>query len=328
MDSPVIDAPVPPAAAQAGGRTFIRATEVWVPGRDRQRLELASGLYDGLGGFEAVARGMTFGHGEGLPGRAWEAGHPIVLKDLAGPVFLRSDAAAAAGLTCGVAIPIFAGSFLMAVLVLFCGDDRDHVGAVEIWNAAPDATDMGLADGYFGSADVFEWSARHTRFPRGAGLPGRVWETGLPVVMPDLGRSRRFLRWESAERVGINRGVGIPCGSGSAGTWVLALLSALGTPIARRVETWTPGPDDSLTFAGGFCEQCPDLAAVYAGHSIPAGVGTVGQVARTGVPAISTAAAAEPAPIADSLAGTGLGSLVAMPVIDGGRVVSVVVWYL
>jgi len=38
------------------------------------------------------------------PGRAWDTGHPIVLKDLEGSYFRRATAARAAGLTCGIAM--------------------------------------------------------------------------------------------------------------------------------------------------------------------------------------------------------------------------------
>jgi hypothetical protein len=315
------------APARSADRTFIRATEIWVPNCDRRRLELGSGLYGGLEGFEAAARQTSFGYGEGLPGRAWAVGHPVVLKDLATSYFKRADAAQAAGLTCGVAVPIFSGPFLMAVMVLFCGDDREHVGALELWHAAPGELELGLVDGYFGTADVFEWSSRHTRFPRGAGLPGLVWETGLPVILDDLGRSRRFLRWESAQRVGINRGVGIPCGAGDD-VWVLTLLSALGTPIARRFESWVPDATGSaLTFAAGYCEERPDLAERLAGRIVASGEGTLGHVLRSGIPALAHDLAQEPA-LADALTDTGLETMIAMPIVAGGGVRAVAAWYL
>jgi GAF domain len=299
--------------------TFIRATEIWLPSADGRHLEFGSGLYGPLRDFEAVSRATRFAIGEGLPGRAWAAGHPIVLKDLVHSYFKRGAEAQAAGLTCGLAVPIFAGPVLTAVLVLFCGDDRAHVGAVEVWNAPAGESELGLVDGYFGTANVFEWSARHTKFPKGAGLPGLVWETGMPLILEDLGRARRFLRWETAQRVGINRGVGIPCGEG----WVLTFLSALNSPIARRVEVWVPN-SEGLVFAAGYCEESRDLAARRQGQIIGAGIGTLGKVWQSGVPAISTDLEAEPVvAVSDDLA-----TMVAMPVHDAGAVRAVVAWYL
>ena len=79
---------------------------------------------------------------------------------------------------------------------------------------------------------MFEFNSRHTHFPRGFGLPGRVWKRNMPLVVKDLLRSTAFLRWQEAVEVGINRGIGIPYASESC-TSVLVLLSARDTPIAR-----------------------------------------------------------------------------------------------
>jgi hypothetical protein len=317
---------VAPAPAK---QPFIRATEIWVPTADRRRLELGAGLYGPLSEFAAVSQRTRFAYDEGLPGKAWAAGHPIVLKDLTTSYFKRGDAARAAGLTCAVALPIFAGQILIAVLVLFCGDDREHVGAVELWHTPPGSVEMGLVDGYYGTADALEWNSRHIKFMHGIGLPGRVWATGMPVVMEDLGRSRQFLRWEDAERVGINHGIGIPCGRDAEGTWVLTLLSALGTPIARRFEAWVPDQErGGLVFHAGYCEHVAGLAAVYRGEVVPRDGGVLGHVWRTGAPSMTSDLAREPAMIVRSTAGGGLTTMVAMPVIAQAALVAVVAWYL
>jgi hypothetical protein len=316
-------------SAAPAKQPFIRATEIWVPTADRRRLELGAGLYGPLREFEAVSRRTQFAHDEGLPGKAWAAGHPIVLKDLTRSYFKRGDAAGAAGLTCAVALPIFAGQFLIAVLVLFCGGDREHVGAIELWHTPPASGEMGLVDGYYGTADALEWNSRHIKFMHGIGLPGQVWATGMPVIMEDLGRSRQFLRWADAERVGINHGIGIPCGRDGEGTWVLTLLSALGTPIARRFEAWVPDADrGGLVFRAGYCEHLADLAAVYRDAVVPQEGSLLGHVWRTGAPSLSTDLAAEPVTIAQSTAAAGLTTMVAMPVIAQAALKAVVAWYL
>lgn len=317
------------AAEDDSKQTFIRATEIWVPTEDGRTLELGSGLYGPLSDFETVSRETRFDYDEGLPGKAWAAGHPIVLKNLTDSYFKRGEAAKMAGLTCAVALPIFAGPSLKAVIVLFCGDDREHVGAIEVWHTPLNTFEMGLVDGYYGTAEVLEWSSRHIKFMRGIGLPGQTWDTGMPVIMEDLGRSRRFLRWESAQRIGINRGVGIPCGRDGEGIWVLTFLSALGTPIARRFETWVAdGNRDGLVFAGGYCEHVPDLGGAYGRVVLPQAVGTLGQVWQSGVPAISTDLSTEPRPMAVSAGTAQLTTLVAMPVIMNGSVKAIVAWYL
>ena len=106
--------------------TFIRALEYWVPSSDRSMLEFGGAHYGAATRFASISRELCFGRGEGLPGQAWEAGHPIVLKEFEGSYFRRIAAARAAGLTCGIALPICAGDFLNAVVVIFCGDDAAH----------------------------------------------------------------------------------------------------------------------------------------------------------------------------------------------------------
>ncbi len=317
-----------PSAADdvlTGKRPFIRVTEVWVPAEGEETLVLKDGLYGKLTEFERVARETRFGHGEGLPGKAWASGKPIVLKDLVGSYFKRGAAAEAAGLTCAVAIPVFRGDTLTAVLVLFCGEDRDHVGAIEVWLTPERSVEMGFLDGYYGTAEVFEWTARHISFMKGTGLPGQTWERETPVVFADL-RAPRFLRWEKAEAVGISRGIGIPVHTPEPGTFVLTLLSALATPIARRFEVWTAREDGSLKLTDGFCEQAGLLGA--APLTLSGGEGAIGTAAASGVPIISADLSAEPEAIGSTARIAGLQTLVALPVHRADGLAAVAVWYL
>ena len=259
-----MDDAAPPMQAR---KTFIRAVEVWVPGNDRSTLEFSAGLYGSASRFGALSRQMCFGRGEGLPGQAWEAGRPIVLRQFEGSDFRRTQAARAEGLSCGIALPIFAGDFLTAVLVIFCGDDEAHAGAIELWANDPAASrDMTLDDGYYGTTgDAFEFISRRTAFRKGTGLPGLAWESGLPVFQEDLGQGTRFLRADSALKVGINRGFALPCSTRGRSHYVLAFLSAMATPIVRRFETWLPDASgERLMRSGGFCETTGTVATIPA----------------------------------------------------------------
>ncbi|RAI04147.1 GAF domain-containing protein [Acuticoccus sediminis] len=306
---------------------FVRAIEVWVPNEDGSHLELEDGIYGGLGDFEKVARETRFAFGEGLPGRAWAEAAPIILKDLQGSYFMRGEAAMAAGLTCGVALPVLAGRVLKGVVVFFCGGDEEHVGALEIWRAAGRSPEMGLVEGYFGTAEVFEWVARRIHFMKGIGLPGLTWESANPVVFETLS-APRFLRWEKAAEVGITRGVGIPVRIDADGAWVMTFLSALHTPIAVRFEVWVPNAKGTLSFASGYCERHPDHAAAMANVTAGIGDGAIARAFRSGVPTIATNTALEAPGIAASMLAAGLGSLVAIPVFRGTGLSAVVAWYL
>jgi DNA-binding response OmpR family regulator len=308
-------------------RPFIKVTEVWVPNEEGTHLSRGEGLYGPHDDFNQVSAPMRFARGEGLPGRAWAERQPIVLKELGDSYFKRADAAGAARLTCGVALPIFSGEFLLAVLTFLCGDEEEHVGAIELWGTDPVARpDMGLIHGYYGTAEVFEKDSRSVTFRAGAGLPGRVWKTGMPVIMDDLGRSQQFVRSKSALKVGIEKGLGIPCSGGRGQAYVMTFLSAPGTPIARRFEVWEPSGDrDALVFSSGQCDTVADLASTYASVRVRRGDGLIGRVGLTGVPSVSDDLASSQA--TESARGVGLSSGIAMPIIDRGLLKCVVAWY-
>lgn len=294
---------------------FIRATEIWVPTADGQHIDLEAGLYGGLDYFAGISRGMRFARGEGLPGQAWVSGHPVVLKDLRNSYFRRGDAAMTEGLNCAVAVPTFAGDTCKSVTVFFCGDDRFRVGAIELWSRPKGKVDLSLVDGYFGRAEKFEFTSRNTCFPRKMGLPGQVWDTGQPVVLGDLGRGNLFLRRDEAEKVGINRAVGIPCSTTDGEPWVLTFLSARNSPIAGRFEVWTKDAGSSgFHFTDGYCESGADLATAYAETVLPGDTGGIAGASASGVPMVVEKLSTRAGPVAASATAAGLKSMVALPI--------------
>ena len=72
-------------------RTFIEVSEVWVPRNGV--LVHAQGNYGDLEAFAAASGRESFAHGEGLPGKAWAEGRPVVLKTFDGSYFKRAEAA-------------------------------------------------------------------------------------------------------------------------------------------------------------------------------------------------------------------------------------------
>ncbi|GIQ74213.1 GAF domain-containing protein [Bradyrhizobium sp. RD5-C2] len=311
-------------------KTFIRVVELWVPDPTRTRLEFGGSLHSSeFAEFNAVSENALFAYDEGLPGKAWASGHPVILTEFANSYFKRTDEAREAGLTCAVALPVFAGEFLMAVMVLLCGDDRKHVGAIELWHNDPDRShEMALVDGYYGTADMFEFNSRHTKFPRGFGLPGRTWKAGMPLIIKDLHNSKGFLRWEDASEIGINCGVGIPYTTGDQ-TWVVTFLSAQATPIARRFEIWVPNEQRSaLVFHSGDCSEQSDLATLYAAKTIGRGEGSIGGAWATGMPALTEHLKQDESIAATLARSSGMNQVVALPVSENARLKAVLAWYL
>lgn len=298
---------------------FIAVAEVWVPRGDV--LVHAQGHYGALQTFAAASGRESFQKGEGLPGKAWAEGRPVVLKAFDGSYFKRTEAAKEAGLTSAVAIPVFAGAELKAVLVVLCTDDAQRTGAIEVW-AEKDGLMM-LEDGYFGAARHFEWVSQHIHFPRGQGLPGGVWAARTPMLMRDLGSGYRFVRSESAGKAGLTTGLGLPVPVPGNAAYVLTLLTARGTPIARRFEIWDAraakvGSAGGAVMIDGICardgrlwdEDSPATAKVWEGP--------VGTVLGQGLPLVI---GGNPALTA------GYDTLVALPIHQGGELAFVVAWY-
>jgi len=298
-------------------RTFIEVAEVWIP-KDG-RLVLDGGDYGALKDFAAASGQESFAKGEGLPGKAWAEARPVVLKGFDGTYFKRAEAAKAAGLTSAVAVPVFAGAELKAVLVVLCANDDVRTGAIEVW-AARDAV-LKLDDGYYGAAKHFEWVSQHTQFPRGQGLPGGVWAAGMPMLMRDLGSGYRFIRAESAGQAGLTTGLGLPIPTPGDAEYVLTLLSARGTPIARRFEIWdarstTVGKEKQAVLVDGICAR--EGAIWNKERRVNAWQGMIGRVLGSGVPVAASGAPGLSA---------GYDSIVALPIHLDGELAHIVAWY-
>lgn len=314
-------------AAPERQNTFIRVTEVWTPDATGV-LRLSSGVYGALHDFAAVSGQESFAMGEGLPGKAWQERRPVVLKGFAGSYFKRTEAAHAAGLTAAVALPVFAGEALKGVVVFLFGDDDDHVGAVEVWSAPSPLGVLSLEDGYFGAARHFEWISRHTQFPSGQGLPGGALKTGGAVLFRDLGAGYRFIRAESAADAGLTTGLGLPAPSTAPDSYVVTLLSARGTPIARRFEIWSAAPDGALTFLDGIDAAGETAFRPGEAPTFAPGAGAIGEVAASGVPLAADGldpASAGPGEAAAARAGHS--AIVALPIHRDGRLAQVAAWY-
>jgi hypothetical protein len=303
---------------EAWGDPFIRVTEVWVPNREGQRLTLAAGLYGELYEFARISHRETFAYDEGLPGKAWSWARPIVLRDFKEPCwFKRSQAARAVGLGSAIALPVYSGDFLMAVVVFLCAGGEPPRGAIEVWGAEDERDELRLVDGYFGNQGEFERVSKRLRLQRGAGFPGRVWKERMPVILGDLGDSASFLRARDARRVGFATGLGIPCFGPSKRDHVMTFLSARATPLARRFEIWRPDAEGKhLVLAEEHGE--PDDADAGGVSCIARGEGALGAAWLTGIPRVSRDGAGGSVLQGVAHEGSMSRCLLAIPIIDAG----------
>ena len=267
---------------------FIKAIEVWVPGVQPYQLQLASSHYGDLAQFKSASESMCFAYGDGLPGKTWSEGRPIVLTDIQQRYFQRRQLAEEAKLQCAVSIPIFSGEFLQAVVVLFCGDESGQMGALELWhNHDGSKTELRLVDGYYGKLERFEWVSRKLTIMRGRGLPGAAWAENSPMLMSDLHKSSAFLRASNAADAGITSGLAIPFVYAEDDVRVLAFLTAEGSPIAKGFEIWAPSADGTLLkFHSGLKGDDADLAAHYDDTAFEKGEGALGQCWLSGRPLV------------------------------------------
>lgn len=299
-------------------KTFIKVTEIWIPTKDRTRLEFSSGLYGPLNEFRVASEKESFAYDEGLPGKAWAAGHPMVLTEFDHSYFKRTKSAKKVGLTCGIAIPVFSGEFIMAVVVFLCGSDQHHAGAIEVWsNSLGKSTELEVIDGYYGTLDDFGDKSRQIKFIKGSGLPGQVWEAGMPVLIEDLGLAPAFIRGADAVKAGITTALGIPVSVVENQVYIMTFLSAKATPIAQRLQIWVPDESSSrLVCQSGYSKNNDQLAEIFETVSVRKGEGLLGRVWLTGVPAIRN----NSSPLVEGR----LNSMLAMPVISGGNLKAVV----
>ncbi|CAN5271393.1 GAF domain-containing protein [soil metagenome] len=315
--------------------TFIKAAEVWVPSDDGHLLEFGSGTFGSARQLATISKMMCFGRGEGLPGRAWEGGRPILLNTLEDPYFRRATAARAAGLSCAVALPFFQSGKVTAVLVIFCSHSDEAAAAMELWhNNEYVATDMRLVGGAYGpQGATFESVSQETSLPRGAGLPGQAWRRGESIFMDDLSaRQYHFVRAEQVAAAGLKRGLAIPMESlRAADHHVVTFLVGEQLPLAKRIERWVPNEEKtSLNCVFAYNEQ---LGSVVQTNAVPLSTpllkdGSLATALARGMPVINIQPGEEPGAPGITSTGIEASALIAIPVSSEGEVVELLVMYL
>lgn len=306
--------------------SFIKVIEIWTPVPGKPVLKLADGFYGRYVEFKRISEQYTFNYDEGLPGKAWSNACPQIITDLEHSYFLRKEPAARAGLNAGIAMPLFAGEFLTAVVVFLCGEINDTTGAIELWGKREkNSNELSLKQGYYGPLKKLEQASQQTQFAKGNGLPGSVWDYRIPMVVENMARTRLFKRAGTAVMEGITAAIGLPFNYYTDKEFVLTFLSAHRTPIAQRFEIWIPDREQNhLFFHAGLCEQGEDIVSMHKYTQIERGVGLLGKVWLTGVPTISNDLVADGLGYKGLITGMNTGFV--MPIIEEGFLKSVVVF--
>jgi hypothetical protein len=306
-------------------RAFVQAVEVWVP--DGNLLQRKSWAYGHLASFAEASADLTLQKGQGLPGVAYRSMRPEVWHEL-GPRFVRAQSAQLSGLDAAVALPWFRGNTIAAVVVFFCGSRAETGGCIEVWEPNEQQLLVHM-DGYYGSLTAFEDVSRVMRFPLGQGLPGAVWEHGLPHIVEDLRSSTSFMRAAAARECGVQSGLGIPLFCGGRVDHVVTFLSAESTPLARAFEVWLPDHQGRLRLKESFYAQgLAELQAQSRAASLGPGDDIAGRVLEAGVPcAFDFASLARSFERAAAASALGLSFAIGLPVHDGNGLRAVVVMF-
>ncbi|MBI5360878.1 MAG: PAS domain S-box protein [Planctomycetes bacterium] len=104
--------------------------EIWMPKAGGKWLEDNVAIYkadDVLDDFNVKSKDTVFPVGIGIPGKVFQDGNPLWIKDVTkNPDFIRGNLAQEAGLKTAMAIPVFVGKEIVAVMIFFAFKERQE----------------------------------------------------------------------------------------------------------------------------------------------------------------------------------------------------------
>lgn len=230
--------------------SLIQYIEIWTPGDDGSRLVLESAQSVGRVSKRRKVDVTSVAIGEGLVGEAWKNKAAVICHDESLCSLLDSEEP---GLTGIVVIPVFRQQEIRGVVVLGLGDG---FGAAEIWTR-DDRDELSVTSGHYAGLPSFEFITAYTRFPKGAGVPGNVWKTGLPILAQELDKSSAFIRSFGNDPAVITSAIGLPiCSSHGFPRSVLLTLEAADCPLAALTELWICGETDAPDSTSTVIQTC------------------------------------------------------------------------
>ena len=158
--------------------------------------------------------------------------------------------------------------------------------AVEVWSPTADGLQLERTSSFYAGADAFEAVSEKTKFHRGNGLPGLVWEAGIPVVFNDLA-STDFVRHEAAREDELSAGIGVPVFDGPDLVAVLLFLCHTSEICAAAFESWIIEETRNELMPGtGFYSNLDRFRRMTQYLRFPYGAGLPGDVWQTRMPRI------------------------------------------
>ena len=156
--------------------------ELWSPSTDDTSLTWRFGFYGPLDEVRTTSISTRFARDEGLPGRAWTTRLPEICTAVSDSASGRADIAGPAHLTTGLSIPIMLGTGMQSIVTLLSTEAMPFARVMEIWRPSEDGQTLERIQEFYGPSDEFRDAAPGPVLTRGEGLPGQVWETGMPQL--------------------------------------------------------------------------------------------------------------------------------------------------
>ncbi|MEM9915565.1 MAG: GAF domain-containing protein [Planctomycetota bacterium] len=224
-------------------QTLLAAAELWRPNASANVFDLQSGFYGGCEALRSVPSQVTPALDEGPLGQVAATGRPLIVNELSEMGFLVGEAAATEGLGAAALLPSYHQGVVDSILVMYLRSGPEAVAAVELWAGTKGRFELSLDQSYYVGLERFSRISQYVNFPQGSGLPGQCWQTGMPLIVPDLATAKGFLRSSGAESDGLAVGLGLPIMQRTELRSVFLMLSSAATPIARVHEIWVEDPE-------------------------------------------------------------------------------------
>lgn len=187
--------------------TDVGALEIWhCDLRSSYDLRLDSGHFGQLKYFESTARHTSFRAGTGLPGRAWEEGLPVLMEDLGhSHAFLRREGALRAGITTGLAFPVFHDPAHVYIVAMLSSVTTPIARQVEIWERDPLGPGLVFRQGHSPINEDLTARYQKTQIAPREGMLGRALFSGVPTLSTNLERDTPVNL-----QAGVTKGVALP----------------------------------------------------------------------------------------------------------------------
>lgn len=227
------------------GGLLVQSVQVWLPDDRQQQLYLQSAA------LTMPQPHLTDDHtpapltcGQGIAGRAWQQRCATLLQEEPSQLLSEYSQQFGTPVKAVLAIPVFRQQQVCGVVVF--GLNEGHGGA-EIW-CRDDRDELAVSAGHYAGLPAFEFISRHTRFPKGAGVPGRVWRTAQPLIASNLSADADFVRSFGNDPATVTSVVGIPIDTdhGFARS-VLLLLNSQRNPWCNALTLLPCETDDEGT---------------------------------------------------------------------------------